>query len=87
MKDFDKYIEMMNSGRTIHEIYDRAKSDGFDQSERIRMLRSVFGKTIKDAHDFAFAIDNGSEYVRENVGIVSDFERVLDDELGNKWSE
>jgi ribosomal protein L7/L12 len=51
MTEFPRYEALYQSGTSAVEVYRVAKSAGMSDMEAIRMLRAVFGMSLRDAKE------------------------------------
>ena len=57
MDDFNKYEELRERGLGPHEVYQVARTDGFDLITSIRLLRKVFGLSLAEAKEASRMLD------------------------------
>ncbi len=80
--EFEKYVQMCSAGVEAISTYKVARSGGLDQIASIRMLRVVYGLSLEEAGKISFERDSGESHDEQEGNLVSDFTKVLDDELG-----
>ena len=57
MDDFSKYAQLRDSGAPPRDVYLAAGADGVDDLTRLRMLRRVFGLSLKEAKQVSGAAE------------------------------
>jgi methylphosphotriester-DNA--protein-cysteine methyltransferase len=82
VEDLSKYQLLKSNGRDPLSVYLVAKEDGHDPFARIRILRAIFGLTLKEAKSISFQADTGKTLESQERALVDGFVRVLDEELG-----
>jgi hypothetical protein len=51
MSEFPQYEAMRDEGASAHDLYRKARADGHDDITCIRMLRAVFGFSLREAKE------------------------------------
>ncbi|MCI0455507.1 MAG: hypothetical protein L0Z62_00840 [Gemmataceae bacterium] len=57
MDDFSQYAQMRDSGVSPRDVYLAAGADGLDDLTRLRLLRRVFGLSLKEAKQVSGAAE------------------------------
>ena len=84
MEDINKYELLKSSGCDPRSVYLEARNDGHDLVARVRILRAVFGLTLREAKKIGFEADSGKTLESQEQALVDDFVRVIDEELGHE---
>lgn len=79
MDNFSKYEQMKTDGYSPEDIYQQAKSDKFDFSACIRMLRSVFHFSFVEAKEITLRANNLAISLNEyQETLFDDIQDILD---------
>jgi len=66
MTEFTRYVELATAGATRVEVYRAGRAAGLGEIDAIRMLRYVFGMSLKEAKETSIMASGSAGSLKEH---------------------